>query len=163
MLHSVCQRCAQHRLPFQIHTGPWTLINPVDFTSLFQEHPQVTFDIFHGGYPFFRELGLLVKIFPNVYADACWLYSLAPASFRQALNEWIEVVPANKIFVWGGDHWMPIDYSYTTLMLTKKMVAEVMADKVASAYFPMKTALEVPAKIMGENAIRVYGFDASDR
>ncbi len=168
MLDRVCDHCAEYGLPFQIHVGPhgwmgpypqWTpFTNPVNLSDLFQKHLQVTFDIFHGGYPFYRELGWLARTLPNVYADACWLHFLAPEVFRQALSEWVETVPANKIFAWGGDHWMPVDHSFATLLLGKKLVAQTMAGKVASGSLRMKTALEVTAKIMGENALRVYSL-----
>mgnify|MGYP001085785227 FL=1 len=42
--------------------------------------------------------------------------------------------------------------------MAKDLIAEVLADKVASGYFSMETALNAARKIMGENAVKVYGF-----
>lgn len=164
MMHAVCERCARYHLPFQIHTGiqagnynTITNAKPTHLTNLFQEYPDVRFDVFHGGYPYIQEIGILAKYFPNVYLDACWLAHISPAAYKRGLDEWIEVVPANKIFAWGGDHGI-IEHSYASLMLAKDLVAEVLAAKVASGYFSTKVALAVANRIMGENAIEVYGF-----
>ena len=164
MMHAVCERCAKHRLPYQIHTGIQagnynTLTNtkPTHLTNLFQKYPDVRFDVFHGGYPYISEIGVLAKYFPNVYLDACWLAHISPAAYKRGLDEWIEVVPANKIFAWGGDHGI-IEQSYASLTMAKDLIAEVLANKVASGYFSMEVALNVARKIMGENAVNVYGF-----
>jgi hypothetical protein len=164
MMHAVCERCAQNDLPIQIHTGiqagNWNNIvnaKPTHLTNLFQLYPDVKFDIFHGGYPYVREAGLLAKYFPNVYVDGCWLPHISPTAYRQALDEWLEIVPANKIFAWGGDNIL-IDHSYASLMLTKDLVTDVLENKVSSGYFNKKTAIITAEKIMGQNASKVYNI-----
>lgn len=162
MMHEVCERCSKYKLPFQIHTGlqagNYNTIanaNPTHLTGLMQEFKGVQFDIFHGGYPYLIEAGILAKYFPNVYVDACWLAHISPTAYKRALSEWIEIVPANKIFAWGGDHGS-IDQSYASLMLAKDLVADVLAEKVSSNYFGEECALKVAEKIMGGNAMEVY-------
>ena len=162
MMHAVCERCARHKLPFQIHTGiqagnynTITNAKPTHLTNLFREFPDVRFDLFHGGYPYIQEAGILAKYFPNVYLDACWLAHISPAAYKRGLDEWLEIVPSNKIFAWGGDHGI-IEHSYASLMLAKDLVSEVLAAKVVSGYFSMKVATSVAERIMGENAIEVY-------
>ena len=75
--------------------------------------------------------------------------------FRRGLSEWLETVPMNKIFAWGGDHGL-IEHSYASLILAKSLVSEVLASKVVDGYFSKKTAFSVAEKIMGENAIKFY-------
>ena len=53
---------------------------------------------------------------------------------------------------------MPIEHSYATMRLAQRLVAEVLAEKVASGYFGMNAALDLAAKILGENAISAYGM-----
>jgi len=164
MMHTVCEKCAEHGLPFQIHTGIQagilnTLTNaqPTLLTNLFQKFSDVRFDLFHGGYPYLREAGILAKYFPNVYVDACWVAHISPTAYKQALNEWLEVVPSNKIFAWGGDHLL-IEHSYASLNLAKDLVSDVLAAKVTSGYFSKKVAFMVADRIMGQNAAEVYNF-----
>ena len=162
MMHQVLARCAEHNLPIQIHTGiqagnfnTITNAKPTHLTNLFQKFPTVRFDIFHGGYPYCQEAGLLAKYFPNVYIDGCWLAHISPAAYTRALDEWIEIVPSNKIFAWGGDHRI-VELTYASLMLAKDLIADVLARKVANAYFTMKVALDLLEKIMGKNGIDFY-------
>jgi len=164
IMHQVCERCAEFKMPFQIHTGiqagnynTITNAKPTHLTNLLRKYPDVKFDIFHGGYPYFREAGLLAKYFPNAYIDGCWLTHISPSTYMEALNEWLEIVPATKIFAWGGDHGIP-DHTYASLKLARELIAEVLARKVARGSFSMKTALWAAERIMGENAIEVYGF-----
>lgn len=164
VMHAVCERCARHDLPFQIHTGiqagnynTITNANPTHLTNLFRKFPDVRFDLFHGGYPYIQEAGLMAKYFPNVYLDACWLAHICPAAYKRGLDEWLEIVPSNKIFAWGGDHGI-IEHSYASLELCKDLISEVLASKVATGYFSRKVALSVAEKIMGRNAIKVYKF-----
>ncbi|MEM2905247.1 MAG: amidohydrolase family protein [Candidatus Bathyarchaeia archaeon] len=164
VMHEVCERCARHRLPFQVHTGiqagnynTVTNANPTHLTNLVRKFPDVRFDLFHGGYPYMQEAALMAKYFPNVYLDGCWLAHITPAGYKRGLDEWIELLPGNKVFAWGGDHGI-LEHSYASLMLAKDLIAEVLARKVASGYFPVKTALGLAEKILGENSIKVYGF-----
>jgi len=164
MMHEVCKRCAEHGLPFQIHTGiqagnfnTISNANPTYLTNLIRKYREVKFDIFHGGYPYFREAGILAKYFPNAYVDGCWLTHISPSAYREALNEWLEIVPATKIFAWGGDHEIP-EHTYASLKLAKELVAEVLAFKVIDGRFSKKTAYWIAERIMGKNAEEVYGF-----
>ena len=100
----------------------------------------------------------MAKYFPNVYVDGCWLAHITPTAYKRALDEWIEIVPANKIFAWGGDHGI-MDHSYASLLLAKDLIAEVLAQKVASGYFSKRVALHVARRIVGQNAWEVYGFE----
>jgi len=99
MMHAVYEGCAKHKLPFQIHTGvqagnynTLTNANPTHLTNFFQKFSYVSFDLFHGGYPFIQEAGILAKYFPNVYVDACWLAHISPAAYKRGLDEWLEIV-----------------------------------------------------------------------
>jgi predicted TIM-barrel fold metal-dependent hydrolase len=164
MMHLVCQKCAEYKFPLQIHTGiqagnynTITNARPTLLTNLFQKYPDVRFDLFHAGYPYIQEAAILAKYFPNVYLDACWLAHISPAAYKRGLNEWLEVVPSNKIFAWGGDHGI-LDHSYASLKMTKGLISEVLATKVATGYFSEKVALSVAERIVGGNAIEFYGF-----
>lgn len=164
MMHEVCRRCASYGLPFQIHTGiqagnynTITNADPTHLTNLLRKYSDVKFDLFHGGYPYCREAGMLAKYFPNAYVDGCWLTHISPSAYKTALHEWLEIVPATKIFAWGGDHVFP-EHTYASLKLARGLIGEVLAAKVSNGSFSKKTALWVAERIMGENAKEVYGL-----
>ena len=125
MMHEVCKRCAEFKLPYQIHTGlqagnynTITNANPIYLTNILRRYPDVKFDIFHGGYPYCREAGILAKYFPNAYVDGCWLTHISPSAYKETLNEWLEIAPATKIFAWGGDITIP-EHTYASLKLAR--------------------------------------------
>ena len=71
------------------------------FLHLLLEYREARFDLFHAGYPYQSEMATLGKNFPNAYVDLCWVHVISPWVARQTLHEWIETVPANKIFAFG--------------------------------------------------------------
>jgi hypothetical protein len=69
-------------LPVQIHTGllegmrhPLRQSDPLLLDPLFGRYPGIPFDLFHIGYPWFRESLVLAKSHPNVHLDLCWIIS----------------------------------------------------------------------------------------
>lgn len=162
MMHAVCEKCNEYTLPYEFHTGlhagnynTLSNSNPLLLENLFRSYPKVNFVLFHGGYPYIHEVGVLAKYFPNVYLDACWLSDISISAYKRALSEWIEVVPSNKIFAWGGDQ-MLIEHSYASLLLAKDLIAEVLVDKINNGYFNKSLALSVMKNIVGQNAINLY-------
>ena len=77
-------------LIFQIHTGMqgnWGHVpdsNPLDLLELIRAHRSVRFDLFHAGYPYARELGVVGKHYPNVWLNACWIYLITMGPGRSA-------------------------------------------------------------------------------
>jgi predicted TIM-barrel fold metal-dependent hydrolase len=133
---------------------------PTLLTGLFRRYPDLTIDLFHGGFPWYIQAGLMAKYFPNVYIDGCWLHHISPSAFRAALTSWIETVPLNKILAWGGDHTI-LEHSYASLLLARDLVADVLAELVTSGYFDLDLALEVARRIMHDNGAEFWGLGAS--
>lgn len=158
MFHKVIQCCIEHNLPMQIHTGIQegngnylAQTNPVLLNEVFMRYPRQRFDIFHAGYPYWAELGVLAKMFPGVHADLCWTNVISPAASRRALDEWLEVIPGNKIFAFGGDY-IFVEGAYAHAKFARKNVARVLAGKVDEDYFTLDEAKRVADMVLRENA-----------
>lgn len=162
MMNRLCQMCVETDAPLQIHTGMQagignTLENtkPTLLNNLFSRYPELHVDLFHGGYPWIEQAGLMAKYFPKVYIDGCWLHHISPSAYRGALTAWIETVPMNKIFAWGGDHAL-IEHSYGSLLLAKDLIADVLTDLVERNYFDLELALVVAKRILHENGAEFW-------
>ena len=162
ILHHVMRRADQKGLPVQIHTGLQegngnliTNSDPTLLVNLFFEYRNVKFDIFHGSYPYCSELATLAKNFPNVYVDMCWLHVLSPAVSRRALNEWIETVPANKIFAFGGDY-VFVEGVYGHSRMARENVARILAHKIQEGYLSEDDALSLAQKMLHDNPYELY-------
>ena len=166
MFHHLASLVEAHRLPFQIHTGlpagnaGFVENNkPTLLTNLFYRYPRAKFDVMHIGYPYQRELGVLVKLFPNVYVDFSWAHVLSPTGSRRTLDEYLETVPVNKILGFGGDYRYP-ELTYAHAKIARWNVAQVLAGKVEAGLFGEERALEIGAMLLRENAVALFGAKA---
>lgn len=162
MFHQVIRLARAHHLPVQIHTGllagnaayiPNT--NPVHLTNLFLLYPDVTFDIFHIGYPYQGELAALAKLFPNVYINFCWAHIIAPRAAQRALDEYLETVPANKILGFGGDYRFP-ELTYAHSVIARRNIAEVLAARVQRGSWKETDAMELGKMLLFDNPARLF-------
>jgi len=158
IVHKIIQLAAEHRFPVQIHTGIQegnenviTNSNPTLLINLFREYKEVKFDIFHGSYPYMGELAVLAKNFRNVYIDMCWLHIISPHGARQALAEWLDTVPWNKIFGFGGDYIFP-EGVYGHSVIARENIANVLAKKVEEGSFTEDQAVYLARKLLRDNA-----------
>ncbi|MEM2941853.1 MAG: amidohydrolase family protein [Candidatus Bathyarchaeia archaeon] len=162
MVHKVIQLAGEYSVPVQIHTGfhegNENLIantNPLNLTNLFMEYREVKFDIFHGAYPWIGECSALAKTFPNVYLDLAWLHVVSPYIAREALSEWLETVPANKILGFGGDY-VFVEGSYGHSVIARDNIARVLTQKVEDGDLKLEEAKALARKILRENAKELF-------
>jgi predicted TIM-barrel fold metal-dependent hydrolase len=151
-------------LPVQIHTGllegmrhPLRQSDPLLLDPLFGRYPGIPFDLFHIGYPWFRESLVLAKSHPNVHLDLCWSHIVAPQAARIALREFLEAVPVSKIFAFGGDYIL-VDGVLGHLHIARENAAAVLADCVADREITLSRAYRILAMIFHDNAARVFSI-----
>ncbi|MBS7615166.1 amidohydrolase family protein [Candidatus Bathyarchaeota archaeon] len=162
MVHKIIQLAARKRLPIQIHTGIQegneniiTNSKPTNLINIFREYKEAKFDIFHGSYPYIGELAVLAKNFPNVYIDMCWLHIISPHGARQALAEWLDTVPWNKIFGFGGDY-IFAEGVYGHSVIAKENISRVLAEKVEEGSLTEKQAATLAQKLLKDNAHNLF-------
>ncbi len=127
----------EHDLPFKLHTGYYAGHSrmPVDYIRsghlcpLLAKYLDARFVLMHIAYPYSNELIALAKHYPNVYVDLCWAWSIDPYSTSDFVRRYIHAVPANKLFIFGGDTFWPtgaVAYAYQARQwLTRTLQAEV--------------------------------------
>jgi predicted TIM-barrel fold metal-dependent hydrolase len=162
LVHRVIQVASRYDLPIQIHTGLQegneniiTNSRPTLLTNLFREYRNVRFDIFHGAYPYSGELAALAKNFQNVYIDLCWLHMISPTQARSALSEWLDTVPSNKIFGFGGDYRF-VEGVYGHAVLARANIAQVLADKVNEGVMSEPQAIQLASRLLHDNAYHFF-------
>jgi predicted TIM-barrel fold metal-dependent hydrolase len=164
LMHQVIRRAIELHLPIQVHTGLQegngnfvANSNPLHLVNLLIEYREAQFDLFHGGYPYQSEMATMGKNFANAYLDLCWLHVISPWVARQTLHEWIETVPANKIFGFGGDYAF-VEGAYAHARLARDNVARVLADKVESGYLTEDEASTLALRLLHDNGARFFGL-----
>lgn len=165
MMHCVCAVADDLKLPLQVHTGiqegNGNIIydsNPTLLSNLFLEYGNARFDIFHMGYPYVMEVGVLAKNFRNVFIDMCWGHIISPEAARRALVEWLDAVPANKISAFGGDYGF-VDGVYGHQLLARQNVADALTRKVSDGSISLKRAREVAGWVFVDNPKNLFALD----
>jgi len=165
MMHFILRMANKRNLTFQFHTGLQegngnyiSHSDPSLLTNLFLEYPDVDFDIFHIGYPYQHVLSALAKNFPNVYIDMCWAHIISPTASVNALVEWIDSVPMNKISAFGGDYCF-VDGVYGHQYLARLNVSKALAIKVEEGLFDEERAKEIAKMLFYENPYRIFKLE----
>ena len=75
LFFQICRNAAELDLPVQIHTGmgQGRRTNALWLQEVIQKNPQTRFVLLHGSYPWVEDIPALVRLYPNVFADLCWL------------------------------------------------------------------------------------------
>ena len=151
-------------LIFQIHTGvqtTWGLVpdsNPLLLLRLVHKYRKVKFDLFHMGFPYVRELGMMGKHCPNVYLNMAWAYVVSMEASRQGLSEWIDLVPGARLLGFGSDvRWPEMIYGH--LAMARSCIADVLEAKVRHDYLSETAAIDLIRKMLHDNAVKLYGLD----
>jgi uncharacterized protein len=165
MFHHLLRLANQRGLTFQIHTGLHAgngnhiaHSDPTLLTNLFCAYPDVTFDLFHIGYPYEHTLSVLAKNHPNVFIDMCWAHIISPTASINALVEWLDAVPVTKICAFGGDL-SPIDLVHGHARLARANVSRALAIKVEEGLFDVGRAQEIARLLFWDNPLRMLQLE----
>jgi len=165
MMHFILGLANKRNLTFQFHTGlqegSGNIIyhsDPALLSNLFLEYPDIDFDIFHIGYPYQQVLSVLAKTFPNVYIDMCWAQMISPTASINALAEWVDSVPLNKISAFGGDYAF-IDGVYGHQHLARLNVSKALARKVKEGVFDLEKAKEISEMLFYQNPLKIFKLE----
>jgi uncharacterized protein len=86
------------------------------------------------------------------------MHIINPAQARSALSEWLDMVPNNKIFGFGGDYSI-VEKVYGHLTLARQNIAAVLADKIRVGAMSRSEASQVARRLMFDNPRDFYGLN----
>jgi len=148
---------AQHGLPFQIHTGHGRIqgSNPMNLVGLIEANPRTKFILFHGGFPWVGETGIiLMRHSSHVWLDSVWMPTLSYTTAKRAFHEWLDVMPSNRL-MWGADA-NHAEGIYGAAEMTRRCLAEVLAERVDRGDLREEHALRVGRQILRDNALALF-------
>ena len=164
LMYELLARAEAYKIPMVFHTGLQagnfnriSNTNPLLLQNLFEEFPKARFDLFHAGLPWYREIGVLAKYFPNVYLNMAWTHIINPAQARMALSEWLDMIPNSKIFGFGGDYSI-VEKVYGHIKLARKNIASVLAEKITEGSYSRKEVSMLAQKLMYDNPKKFYNL-----
>ncbi|OGV37027.1 MAG: hypothetical protein A2X48_04225 [Lentisphaerae bacterium GWF2_49_21] len=164
MMHHIMKISNERGLVIQVHTGlhegNGNIIsnsNPELLINLFLKYENITFDIFHISYPYQNILAAIAKNFQNVMIDMCWAHIISPTASVNALLEFLDSVPSNKISGFGGDY-IPIDGVYGHQKIARRNIAKALSIKVDDEVFDLDFAKEICRRLLVDNPKRIFNL-----
>lgn len=152
----LCELSAKHDLPFQIHTGQARIqgSNPMLLVDLIEANRDTKFILFHGGFPWVGETGVIAMKYKNVWIDSVWLPQLSYTMAKRAYQEWLEVMPSDRI-MWGADT-TNAEGIYAATVWTRQCLSEALAEKVDRGELREEHAVHIGRQVMRDNALKLF-------
>ena len=153
----LCRLAGERDVPFQMHLGSARIrgSHPINAAGLIERHPNTRFLLMHLAFPWSRDLLGMAFVYRNIWIDLTWSALLSPTYFKQALHEAIEVLPDESRMMIGGDNWH-VEETYGAIGLMRRLIGEVLREKVDDGYFGPEDARRLARKILSENASRFF-------
>ncbi len=149
----LCRLASERDVPVQMHLGTGIIrgSHPIGVAGLIERHPRTRFLLMHLAYPWSRDLLGMAFVYRNIWIDLTWSLLLSPSHFKLALHEAIEVLPNETLMMIGGDNWH-IEETYGTMRTARRLIAEVLQEKLSAGYFGRATAERLARRILHGNA-----------
>jgi hypothetical protein len=156
----LCRLAAAQDIPVQMHLGTGIIrsSHPLGAAGLIERHPRTRFLLMHLAYPWSRELLGMAFVYRNIWLDLTWSFLLSPSHFKLALHEAIEVLPNESRMMLGGDNWH-VEETYGAMLTARRLIAEVLAEKLAGGYFNRATAERLARRMLHDNAREFFRFE----
>ncbi len=156
----LCRLAGERNVPVQMHLGSAQIrgSHPMNAVGLIERHPNTRFLLMHLAFPWSRDLLGMAFVYRNIWLDLTWSALLSPTYFRQSLHEAIEVLPDESRLMIGGDNWH-VEETYGAIHSLRRLIGEVLQEKVDEGYFQAADAQRMARKILYENASQFFNSD----
>jgi predicted TIM-barrel fold metal-dependent hydrolase len=162
----ICRKARGHGVPFQLHTGhtshvnPWPNVNPILLTPVLNEAEiaATAIVLVHGGYPFCAEAGYLTSVYPHVSCDLSLMIPWSSVGIARRVLETLEAAPTAKV-MYGSDGIHLPEMNWLGALVGRRGIATALASLVATDVLTAGEAEEVAADILARNARRIYGLN----
>ncbi len=162
MMHRVLSSLRGRGVVIQFDTGMQhdnrNILNnakPINLNNLFEHYEDVKFDILGIGWPYWREVVALAKMYPNVFINFSGSHIVSALSCIECLKECIDTLPVNKIIGFGGNY-LFFDGVYAQLETAKDNIARALSQLIEYGLLDMEKAMMVAEAILNKNPKRIY-------
>lgn len=167
IVYAIAEHAVQLDLPLQIHTGmghsePGLKLagaNPI-LLEQFLDTPalnRLRVILIHGGYPYGSYLAAMSQARGNVFVDFSWMTYLQEHSLHRLLEEWLELLPANKV-MFGTDTGSP-EFHVSGTRRGRVALDSALSSGRASGLWSARQAAWLAERVMHQNLRDVYGFE----
>ena len=157
VMHLIMSAANERGVFVQFHTGllegnsrMLSNSNSQLLENLFLKYPGLKFDLCHIGYPYWGVTAALARTYPNVFIDMCWSHIISPISSRNALSDFLDAGPFNKISGFGGDYAI-VEAIYGHLKMARENIARVLEEKISEKTITLSKAMKIAERLLHDN------------
>jgi ankyrin repeat protein len=163
------------RLDLKVHidtigSGPYFNFsgsNPMLLESVFNDPDQrnTKFVIIHGGWPFDREVGVMLKK-PNVYVDfSAQAFLRSPHALSKTIRSWLEYYPEKVLFGTDANPKSPLvnweELAWLSTKTARNALAIALTEMMNNGQISRNRAFELANMVLRTNAKRLYDFKST--
>ncbi|MBN1346551.1 MAG: amidohydrolase family protein [Phycisphaerae bacterium] len=160
LMHETLDMCGELDLVVAVHMGMWgdfRTLDPQWMITVLPRHPETRFDLYHMGMPWVRVVGVIGKNNPNAWMNLCWTHIISPRMTVSALDEYIDLIPLNKIIGFGGDYSSRcVEKVYGHLLMARENIAAVLGKRIDRGAMGFDEAIEICRLWLYENPKQLY-------
>ena len=87
--------------------------------------------------------------------DMCFTHLVSPNTSVNALLEFLDTIPLNKISAFGGDY-LFVDGVYGHLHLARENVSKALSIKVSEGLFNIEEAKKIAKMLFYDNPLKIF-------
>lgn len=127
--------------------------------GMMSRHPGLRFQCFLSSRHANQSLCTLARELPNFSLAGYWWHNFFPDVIRQIIAERLDMVPANKQIGFFSDAYC-VEWTYAKLVIVRKQLARVLADKVDQGQYTQNEALAIARAILLQSPQSLLGMQS---
>ena len=170
---TLAEHCAEYGLPFDLMIGVNrgvyeagvyqgrdlfdSRVSLIQYATLFNAFPQVTFPISVLASVTNQELVSYAWIFPNVVTNGHWWYSNTPTYIEHDASARLEAVPQTKQIAYYSDMYK-LEFALPKFNMYRRILAKILAERfVIDRGWSETRAIGLGTAVLRDNTERVFG------
>lgn len=127
--------------------------------ALVARYPKLRFMCFLANRHANQSLCTLARELPNLSVAGYWWHNFFPGAIRQIVEERLDMLPLNRQIGFLSDAYC-VEWTYAKAVITRKLVAEVLADKVQLGQYSFNDIHDIAHGIMNASSCELLGMKA---
>jgi hypothetical protein len=120
-------------------------------------HPKIRFQCFSASRHADQTLCTMCRELPNLSLAGYWWHNFFPGTIRDIMTGRLDMVPVNKQVGFFSDAYCA-EWTYGKMMIVRKQLAQVLAEKVAQGQYTRDDAVAVARAILYESPQSLLGM-----
>jgi len=120
-------------------------------------HPKLRFQCFLASRHADQSLCTLARELPNLSLAGYWWHNFFPEAIRQVMAERLDMLPTNRQIGFFSDAYC-VEWSYAKAVMVRKIMAQVLAQKIEQGQYAVEDALAIAHAILYESPQSLLGM-----